>query len=908
MSAGCRSNREATARGPRKRTRGVRALLLGLVAVVAMAIGVPTASAAPFTCDAFGYLYQTNGVSPTHSVIQIDLATGAYNPNYAFTPGYTNAVGYNVRDNFMYGMQIDQVGVVGAITLVRIHSDGHVDDLGLPAGMPPLGGGIVTGDVDANGHYWVLDQTPAPDHWYEIDVVPGSPTYGDVIAQGDITQPTTFLSPSDWVYINGRFWGLPDANPGGSGNTHLVSWTPGAPTYTDHGVTNIADGSGAVYTDAAGYLYASINATGDVYRVDVNTRQTVLVSHATSSSGNDGARCARAVIPTITVTKTVAGRVRSSDQFTVGLLEDTGRHLTSATTSGNATSASTTNFPVSQGHTYTITDAMAAGSGSPLSEYVQSIVCKDDAGNSVATGGSAGSWTLKVSNASYYTCNVTNKAEADLEIDKSASPIPAVPGTNGTYSLKVTNHGPSTAINVKVSDPLPSGLTFVSASSGCAHTNGTVTCSLPSLAAGGSKTFTVTTKIDSGADTCSDLRNTATVTNDVADNDLTNNSSSYCPPTKGQSDLSLDKTVSQTQVGPGGQVMYTLVVHNDGPSDDKSVKVVDPLAQGLSLVSAQPSQGSCSTANGQVSCDLGTLKADGSAQILVTTNVTAHDGCITNVATVSGSRSDPNPDNSKDSDKTCVQPPPDPRFDLAVTKKADDKSVYVGEPVKYTITVTNKGPGAAQSVDVTDTLNWPASVVSVKASQGSCNKDIPMSCQLGTIKAGGKVTITVVVKLRDDGCKQRNAASATADGTDTNPANNVARVDVCAKAVPLRLTKVADRGSIRAGDTIGYTIRVSNRTDGEAKEVKVCDKLPSGLVYVSSRAKAKFTGGQYCWTIATLGAHKGKRYRITVRALGGASGGEVNRASASAKGARTKRASDPIQVLPARASGGGVTG
>jgi len=128
----------------------------------------------------------------------------------------------------------------------------------------------------------------------------------------------------------------------------------------------------------------------------------------------------------------------------------------------------------------------------------------------------------------------------------------------------------------------------------------------------------------------------------------------------------------------------------------------------------------------------------------------------------------------------------------------------------------------------------------------------------------------------------------------------------CAKPVPLRLTKVADEHTLRAGSTVGYTIRVSNPSAGEAKGVKVCDRLPSGLVYVSSKAKARFSNGQYCWTVGTLGAHKATSYRITVRALGSAAGDRTNRA-ASAKGARTRHARDPVHVLAARASGGGVT-
>lgn len=76
---------------------------------------------------------------------------------------------------------------------------------------------------------------------------------------------------------------------------------------------------------------------------------------------------------------------------------------------------------------------------------------------------------------------------ADLIVTKSASPNPAVPGANLTYSIRVQNCGPAIAVNVSVSDPIPAGTTFVSASqtSGPAFT-------LATPAVGGGGTFTAT--------------------------------------------------------------------------------------------------------------------------------------------------------------------------------------------------------------------------------------------------------------------------------------------------------------------------------------------------------------------------------------------------------------------------------
>lgn len=117
-----------------------------------------------------------------------------------------------------------------------------------------------------------------------------------------------------------------------------------------------------------------------------------------------------AVVSTITVTKKVASRAAAADQFTVGLNNASGS-LTSATTTGTSTTASTSDWPVSQGTTYTVTDKMAAGSPSTLDAYSATVVCTDSAGGTVPTGGTAGSWTFTPPAANAYTCNVTNTAQ-----------------------------------------------------------------------------------------------------------------------------------------------------------------------------------------------------------------------------------------------------------------------------------------------------------------------------------------------------------------------------------------------------------------------------------------------------------------------------------------------------------------
>ena len=87
---------------------------------------------------------------------------------------------------------------------------------------------------------------------------------------------------------------------------------------------------------------------------------------------------------------------------------------------------------------------------------------------------------------------------ADLSITNTDSPDPVVPGGTLTYTLTVSNAGPSNATSVIATDTLPTGVTFVSATTGCAYASGTVTCTVGGLGATQSATRTITARTNSG--------------------------------------------------------------------------------------------------------------------------------------------------------------------------------------------------------------------------------------------------------------------------------------------------------------------------------------------------------------------------------------------------------------------------
>src|SRR5262249_4532760 len=60
-----------------------------------------------------------------------------------------------------------------------------------------------------------------------------------------------------------------------------------------------------------------------------------------------------------------------------------------------------------------------------------------------------------------HTVTTTVQARADLAVTKTDSPDPVTAGTNLTYSVSLSNNGPSDAQTVTLTDAVPTGTTFV---------------------------------------------------------------------------------------------------------------------------------------------------------------------------------------------------------------------------------------------------------------------------------------------------------------------------------------------------------------------------------------------------------------------------------------------------------------
>jgi large repetitive protein len=499
---------------------------------------------------------------------------------------------------------------------------------------------------------------------------------------------------------------------------------------------------------------------------------------------------------------------------------------------------------------------------------------------------------------------------ADLGVTKSAPPT-ADPGAQIDYQLGVTNNGPSDATGVSLSDPLPAGVQFVSADPDCSEASGTVTCAVGDLAVGASRSFTVTVAVPYalGGQT---LTNSVAVHGNEGDLDTTNDTAQAQTVVGPAADLSITKTSNGATAG--GTASWTLVVRNDGPSTGDPVTVEDSLPAGTTFQSATPSQGSCGASGSDVHCNLGAIPAGGGAQIQVVAGVDAgtEGQDLRNRATVTAPQPDPDPSNNASEAVVKVVAPAPNGPNLSLTKTASDETPQLGLPFSYKLIVRNDGDRMARKVRVVDTPSKAVEVKWVKSSKGSCERDgSQVKCDLGTVAAGARASVTVRVVPVSPG-SLRNTASVATSGKalDVHPRDNgdQARVRVMTPKARWSLSKTASRSVARGGDSIRFAISV--RARGRAiSRARICDPLPDGLVFVNARG-ASFHNGRACWTLRYLAPGAKRTVHVVARAERGFRARMVrNVAVARALNAVRRKDAARVRIEPAfGGAGGGVTG
>ncbi|MCR8842107.1 hypothetical protein NQ117_00265 [Paenibacillus sp. SC116] len=341
---------------------------------------------------------------------------------------------------------------------------------------------------------------------------------------------------------------------------------------------------------------------------------------------------------------------------------------------------------------------------------------------------------------------VTVIADPTILLTKTVFPTEAAPGSSVTYTFNVTNTGNTTLTNVQIVDPLL----------GLNQTLGT-------LAVGDSRTINFPFVVPNISLT--PFINIATVTGNAGVQTVIDSSSASLDILLPA--FTLTKSVDRATANPGDTVNFTFVITNTGTLTLTNVNISDPL---LSYVSTIPQLDPGATVTL-------TLPFDISEDALAGT-------VFTNTVTVTPTELGP----QQASVDVTVSPAPA----IELTKTPDVDNGLPGDTVNYTITVTNTGNQALTSVGVSDELlglNTVIQTLGIGESQSYVlSFIIPLGTPIGTI-------IT-------------NVSTAVSDQTDS--VDTIAHVLVNPLPPVVTIVKTPDRLTAAPGETVTYSITVTN--------------------------------------------------------------------------------------------------
>ncbi|WP_067473233.1 DUF7507 domain-containing protein [Actinomadura hibisca] len=460
---------------------------------------------------------------------------------------------------------------------------------------------------------------------------------------------------------------------------------------------------------------------------------------------------------------------------------------------------------------------------------------------------------------------------ADLAVTIAADePSPAV-GDTVTFTVTLTNNGPSASGPVTVTAPVSTSLANQSSQADAGSYNpGSRTWSVPGLAAGATARLTRTDRVVASGSFIA----TATIAtvSQPDPNTADNSASTTLKADQPIADIAVLATAQDTAIRVGRTTVLTLTAKNNGPRAATGVAVRAPLPSALRLVSASGTGGY----DGDTSLwTVGSLAPGQAVQIALTVRGADTGFALTTASLAATSPQDPAASNDVATAGVTVQPR---RADLAVTIRLDQPGQpRVGDRITAVVETSNNGPDTAPDVRALADLPPGLTLDGYTVDQGTLDRDSGV-WRIGALESGESVRLVARLTAAQSGFWSGSVSVSDPGVTDPVGINNSTTSTVQVENVPPPSTDVgiatvgpADL-TVSSGGTVEYRVRASNRGPIIGTGVVYTVTVPQGLGVLEATASAgSFDAATGRWTLGDLAV--GETPTLTLRLRAGTTTG-----------------------------------
>lgn len=452
--------------------------------------------------------------------------------------------------------------------------------------------------------------------------------------------------------------------------------------------------------------------------------------------------------------------------------------------------------------------------------------------------------------------------EPKLDITKTADKTGANYGTIVNYTIAVSHDALSTAdaFNLHMSDVVPSGMTLVAGSVQSADPSWNIveagngfTATKPTYILGSAATtITYQARVNappSAPTVGSGLNNTADITWTSLSGSNTNgrdgsggvndyDTSDPYTVTADAIDMAITKSDPSGPYIPGDTIPYNLQVQNLGNVTATGITVTETVPTDTTFNAGASTSGwSCangSQAGTQCTFLIASMNAAGSTNITFAVKINDDDHLPANITQISNTAAvAADPTNGSEvtmSNNTSGITSPLQIADLQIVKDDTRDPVYITHDFDYTLTVTNNGPDTATNVHVHDTMPAGVSITGTVIANnvgmvcGVSGADF--DCDMSSMPNGTVVIITVPVNGDTPG-KKVNTATVAGDQHDPDHDNNSDSETTLVDPADIVLTKTVDNAHPSVGQTVTFTVGVTNKGPDDATNLTITDTMPS---------------------------------------------------------------------------------
>ena len=265
-----------------------------------------------------------------------------------------------------------------------------------------------------------------------------------------------------------------------------------------------------------------------------------------------------------------------------------------------------------------------------------------------------------------------------------------------------------------------------------------------------------------------------------------------------KSNLEIHKTVDKESVKIGDTLTYTISVKNNGDKVAKAI-IYDNVPEGTVLLNKDNNEDE----NTKKLTWRVTVEPGKTENVEFTVRVKAEKGTIKNSAIVNGK--------TTEETETGI-------INITGKKEVNTSEAKVGDTLTYTITLTNSG-NATGTVTVTDEIPAGTTLVEESITNNGVESNGTITWTDVEVKAGDTVEVSFKVTINND---TKTSVRNTAVIDDNKPTEEVET-----KVANITGTKTVDKTEAKVGDTLTYTIKLTNSGNGDGK-VTVTDEIPTG--------------------------------------------------------------------------------